>query len=249
MTGFSERDTPARKYNPSPLLSSQVLPVEYRQQRQGRTEKAGHSNDATTALTTTAATPIAPGPSTAIIKPSHTHITQKTIVPPNLPWTLAEEVPIVEGRRRAFPGVSHTEHTAWGSRVVWPACRQLLQDAEDYEYEVLGPDTPSHDPTDPRFGADVLDIVLCHQLPFPINVKILYDINTQHLPILITLRTTAHLTPARPQTHRNNWSAYQRALEELYIDKSFSRKLFMRNPHRGNSDHVWHGNHKSSGTD
>ncbi|GBP28749.1 Probable RNA-directed DNA polymerase from transposon BS [Eumeta japonica] len=119
-------------------------------------------------------------------------------------------------------GDLNAKHTVWGSRVVSPAGRQLLQDAEDYGYEVLGPDTPSHVPTDPRFGADVLDIVLCHRLPFPIHVEELYGTDTQHLPILITLGTTAHLTPARPQTHRTNWSAYQHALEELHIGKSFS---------------------------
>ncbi|GBP95536.1 hypothetical protein EVAR_102547_1 [Eumeta japonica] len=68
-------------------------------------------------------------------------------------------------------------------------------------------------PDGPRFGADVLDVVLCHRLPFPIHVEVLYSADTQHLPILITLSTTAHLTPARPQTHRTNWSAYQHALE------------------------------------
>ncbi|GBP75692.1 RNA-directed DNA polymerase from mobile element jockey [Eumeta japonica] len=46
--------------------------------------------------------------------------------------------------------------------------------------------------------------------------------DTQHLPILITLGTTAHITPARPQTHRTDWSAYQHALEELHIGKFFS---------------------------
>ncbi|GBP67644.1 RNA-directed DNA polymerase from mobile element jockey [Eumeta japonica] len=116
-------------------------------------------------------------------------------------------------------GDLNAKHTVWGWRVVSPAGRQLLQDAEDYGYEVLGPDTPSHVPTDPRFGADVLDIVLCHRLPFPIHVEVLYGADTKHLPILITLGTTAHLTPARPQTHRTNWSAYQHALEELHIGR------------------------------
>ncbi|GBP44726.1 hypothetical protein EVAR_81494_1 [Eumeta japonica] len=44
--------------------------------------------------------------------------------------------------------------------------------------------------------------------------------NTQHFPILITLCTTAHLTPTRPQTHCTDWSVYQRALEDLHIGKS-----------------------------
>ncbi|GBP33482.1 hypothetical protein EVAR_23885_1 [Eumeta japonica] len=69
-------------------------------------------------------------------------------------------------------------HTAWGLRVVSPAGRQFLQDSEDYGYEVVGPDTLSHFPTDLRFGADVLDIVLCHQLLFQIHVEVLYDKDT-----------------------------------------------------------------------
>ncbi|GBP89928.1 RNA-directed DNA polymerase from mobile element jockey [Eumeta japonica] len=119
-------------------------------------------------------------------------------------------------------GDLNTKHTAWGSRVISPAGRQLLQDSEQHEYEVIGPDTPSHIPTKPRFRADVLDVVLCHQLPYPIYVEVLYDMDTQHLPILITLGTTAHMTPARPPTHRTDWDAFRSALEELHICKSFS---------------------------
>ncbi|GBP17987.1 hypothetical protein EVAR_16931_1 [Eumeta japonica] len=36
-----------------------------------------------------------------------------------------------------------------------------------------------------------------------------------------TLGTTAYMIPVRPQTHRTDWSAYQRALQELLIGKSF----------------------------
>ncbi|GBP62578.1 RNA-directed DNA polymerase from mobile element jockey [Eumeta japonica] len=111
---------------------------------------------------------------------------------------------------------------AWGSRVISPTGRQLLQDSEQHGYEVIGPDTPSHIPTNPRFRADVLDVVLCHQLPYTIYVEVLYDMDTQHLPILITLGTTAHMTPARPPTHRTDWDAFRSALEELHIGKSFS---------------------------
>ncbi|GBP53744.1 hypothetical protein EVAR_84227_1 [Eumeta japonica] len=46
--------------------------------------------------------------------------------------------------------------------------------------------------------------------------------DTQHLPLLITLGSIAHMTPARPPTHRTNWSAYKHTLEELHIGKSFS---------------------------
>ncbi|GBP65548.1 RNA-directed DNA polymerase from mobile element jockey [Eumeta japonica] len=119
-------------------------------------------------------------------------------------------------------GDLNAKHTARGSRVVSPAGRQLLQDSEQQGYEVIGPDTPSHIPTDPRFRADVLDVLLCHQLPYPLCVEVLYNMDTQHLPILITLGTTAHMTPARPRTHRIDWDAFRSALEELHIGKSFS---------------------------
>ncbi|GBP33732.1 hypothetical protein EVAR_17059_1 [Eumeta japonica] len=69
------------------------------------------------------------------------------------------------------------------------------------------PDTPLHVPTDPRLGADMLDIVPCHQLPFPIHDEVFYGMDTQHLPILITLGTTANLTSACPQSHSTNRSA------------------------------------------
>ncbi|GBP61149.1 Probable RNA-directed DNA polymerase from transposon BS [Eumeta japonica] len=109
-------------------------------------------------------------------------------------------------------GDFNAKHTAWGLRVISPAGRQYLQDAEDHGYEFVGPSTPSHVPTDPRLGANVLDSVYCHQLPFPIHVEVLYDMDTQHLPIMITLGSSTHMTPTRPQTHPTDWSAYQRAL-------------------------------------
>ncbi|GBP22130.1 hypothetical protein EVAR_10639_1 [Eumeta japonica] len=45
--------------------------------------------------------------------------------------------------------------------------------------------------------------------------------DTQQLPILIAFVTTAHTISVSPQTHRTDWSAYQRALKELYIGKCF----------------------------
>ncbi|GBP13168.1 hypothetical protein EVAR_93128_1 [Eumeta japonica] len=34
-----------------------------------------------------------------------------------------------------------------------------VEDTESQDYEVLGPNTPTHVPTDPRHRADILDIV------------------------------------------------------------------------------------------
>ncbi|GBP15498.1 hypothetical protein EVAR_9278_1 [Eumeta japonica] len=56
-----------------------------------------------------------------------------------------------------------------------------MEDAESRGYEVLGPDTPTHVPTDPRHRADILDIVLNH----------IYSMGTQHLSNLITITYVA----------------------------------------------------------
>ncbi|GBP34307.1 RNA-directed DNA polymerase from mobile element jockey [Eumeta japonica] len=116
-------------------------------------------------------------------------------------------------------GDLNAKHTVWDSRVVSPAGRQLLQDAEDYGYEVLGPVTPSHVPTDPRFGADVLDIVLCHRLPFPIHVEVLpeevdsaasrlnqaaYSSATTRLPAATCRRWDLPLRLQRALQHKRN---------------------------------------------
>ncbi|GBP57181.1 hypothetical protein EVAR_37860_1 [Eumeta japonica] len=61
--------------------------------------------------------------------------------------------------------------------------------------------------------------------------------DTQHLPIVITLGTTTHLTPARPEIYRTNWNAYQRALDELDIgDVDFQRHRLERDDRIGCED-------------
>ncbi|GBP29508.1 Probable RNA-directed DNA polymerase from transposon BS [Eumeta japonica] len=147
---------------------------------------------------------------------AQTHKNVQLIVRPTSTPIFDDSTPTI------LAGDLNAKHTAWGSRVISSAGRQLLQDSEQHGYEVIGPDTPSHIPTDPRFRADVLDVLLCHQLPYPIYVEVLYDMDTQHLPILITLGTTAHMTPALPPTYRTDWDAFRSALGELHIGKSFS---------------------------
>ena len=114
-------------------------------------------------------------------------------------------------------GDLNAKHPAWGSRVITPAGRRLLEDSEANNYEVLGPDEPTHVPSNTNYSPDVLDVVLCQELPCPVHVEVLYDMNTQHLPILITLGLAADFTAARAPRPRVNWSAYQSALTDLTL--------------------------------
>ncbi|GBP53954.1 RNA-directed DNA polymerase from mobile element jockey [Eumeta japonica] len=78
-------------------------------------------------------------------------------------------------------GYLNAKHKAWGSHSISRTGRLLMEDAERQGYEVLGLDTPTHVPTDIRYRPDVLDIVIGHKIRRPMDVEVMYGIDTQHL--------------------------------------------------------------------
>ncbi|GBP20219.1 Probable RNA-directed DNA polymerase from transposon BS [Eumeta japonica] len=91
-------------------------------------------------------------------------------------------------------GNLNAKHKAWGSHAS-RASRLLMEDAERQGYEVLGPDTPTHVPTDMRHRPDVLDIVLGHNIRRSMRVEVVYGMDRQHLPILVTVGTGTSNSP------------------------------------------------------
>ncbi|GBP32757.1 hypothetical protein EVAR_18910_1 [Eumeta japonica] len=79
-----------------------------------------------------------------------------------------------------------------------------MKDAKSQGYEVLGPDTPTHVPTNPHRLADVFNIILSHKVGWPVHVEVIYDMDTQHLSILITVGIggTALVTANHEATYR-----------------------------------------------
>ncbi|CAH2085255.1 unnamed protein product [Euphydryas editha] len=105
-------------------------------------------------------------------------------------------------------GDFNAKHPAWGARVVTPAGRQLLEDSVSNGYGIMGPGAPSHIPSDPRRQPDVLDIVLHHGLPYPLDVEVIYDLDTQHLPILVMLTLRRGFSVLRSPRPRVDWERY-----------------------------------------
>ncbi|CAG5015558.1 unnamed protein product [Parnassius apollo] len=77
-----------------------------------------------------------------------------------------------------------------------------------------GPEEQTHIPSDHRKRPDVLDIVLTRNVNYPVVVEVLYDVNTQHLPILITLGTKAVTSPPRAVKTKIDWRLYHQHLQE-----------------------------------
>ncbi|KOB77430.1 putative endonuclease and reverse transcriptase-like protein, partial [Operophtera brumata] len=66
-------------------------------------------------------------------------------------------------------------------------------------------------------SADVLDILLKKHIRCPVQIEVLYDLDTQHLPILITLALSANFTAPRPTGVKTDWVAYTTALMSIDV--------------------------------
>ncbi|GBP33314.1 Probable RNA-directed DNA polymerase from transposon X-element [Eumeta japonica] len=87
--------------------------------------------------------------------------------------------------------------------------------------EVLGPDTPTHVPTDIRHRPDVLDIVTGHKIRRSMHVEVMYGMDTQHLPILVTVGSDTSNSPPVSMRQRVDWKLFESSLETLHLGSSF----------------------------
>ncbi|CAH2215773.1 jg21243, partial [Pararge aegeria aegeria] len=138
--------------------------------------------------------------------------------PPNTNFVSTDVHTLFESRSPTLiVGDLNAKHQAWGSRIANTAGRYLLEDSERHHYGVLGPGSPTNIPVDCRCSPDVLDIVLHHRTDHPISVEALYDLDTEHLPILVTLNLQRDFTIPRPPRLKTDWEKYATALSELEL--------------------------------
>ncbi|KAG7298638.1 hypothetical protein JYU34_018291 [Plutella xylostella] len=62
-----------------------------------------------------------------------------------------------------------------------------------------------------RARPDVLDIVLHHLMPWPVHVEVMYDADTQHVPLLITVGINSEFRIQRPPRRTVDWAACRSA--------------------------------------
>ncbi|GBP58159.1 hypothetical protein EVAR_86321_1 [Eumeta japonica] len=103
------------------------------------------------------------------------------------------------------PGELNAKHKAWGSYSTSRAGRLLMEDAK---HQVHGPDTSTHVPINMRHRPNVLDIVLGRKIRRPVHVEVLYGMDTQHLPILVTVETDNSNSPQAILRQRMAWENF-----------------------------------------
>ncbi|CAH2092081.1 unnamed protein product [Euphydryas editha] len=105
-------------------------------------------------------------------------------------------------------GDLNAKHPAWGSRLISPSGEKLLEDSESRGYVVMGPGAPTNIPTKPNEQPDVLDIVLAYKMKHPLDAEVLYELDTQHLPILVTVNLRHSHLIQRPPTSKVDWNKF-----------------------------------------
>ncbi|CAH2094956.1 unnamed protein product [Euphydryas editha] len=123
----------------------------------------------------------------------------------------------VQQRPTIMVGDLNAKHPTWGSNTMTPVGRKLYEDAELNGYVVVGPSSPTHIPSDPRCRPDVLDIVVHSGLPSPVNVEVIYDLDTQHLPLLVTVDLQDSIRVQKGPRRRIDWSHYAAHLKQFEL--------------------------------
>ena len=121
---------------------------------------------------------------------------------------------------RALPvlmaGDLNTKHMVWNSWLTTRRAKLL----RDYAYEnsclIFERDTQTTNTYNPSATADVLDIGMTKDLPFPVYLTSCPEIGSDHLPVLIdtACRSSFHHKPDRPNFRPTDWANFQAHLED-----------------------------------
>ena len=111
-------------------------------------------------------------------------------------------------------GDFNAKHPLWYSHTTNAAGRVLFDHAQQSDYSVTAPSSPTHFPTCTRYRPDILDIALV-RLPYQTQITNLNELSSDHNPILLdTLCTPISSSP--PVTNRFiNWKKYTTTLANL----------------------------------
>lgn len=151
--------------------------------------------------------------------------------PPRHNITLGEyqDFLLTLGSHFLVAGDWNAKHTAWGSRLITPKGRNLLQAIQQNSLNILSTGEPTYWPTDTTKIPDLLDFAITRGISSRNSgIDSSYDLSSDHSPIVITLSTSSICRePTLKLCSRStNWEEFQ-----SLIDASIRINHSLKEPH------------------
>lgn len=129
-------------------------------------------------------------------------------------WNLGH----ILGTHYLIGGDFNAKHPRWGSNLVNPRGRLLLQAATQLSFDFLYPVEPTYFP-DGGQTPDVLDIFICKSISHICSVpSVIPELSSDHYPVMLTINSTAELKTNAMRSLIQwpfDWRLYSSTLEEI----------------------------------
>lgn len=113
-------------------------------------------------------------------------------------------------------GDLNCKHEAWGCHKTNPNGRRLLTAALDQNLSILAPNEATHFPSNHLIRPDILDIGIFQDVPHNIFMETLVELDSDHLPVLITFDETATYSHTTSNLINGiiDWEIFQKSFDE-----------------------------------
>lgn len=134
---------------------------------------------------------------------------------PNLSLSDNDLRNVLSGPPTLVIGDLNSKHVAWGCRVTNPNGRRLLDFVNGSGAVVTAPDEPTFYPSQQHYQPDILDICILNNFHFPVIHTQLTELNSDHLPILLTFTDNIRTQPPLPKLIQGkiDWDCFREDLD------------------------------------
>lgn len=142
---------------------------------------------------------------------------------PNKPL-IEEDIKLIfnTNRQTLLLGDINSKNTAWGCRANNQAGIKLLNFAAIYNFMVHAPNTYTYYPYRNDYQPDILDIALTKNFNKLINQEVVVDLDSDHLPVILSFRTSPCLIKNNNKLLVTNWLLFKNTFENHFNDSGYS---------------------------
>lgn len=122
------------------------------------------------------------------------------------------------GNRFLAGGDYNAKHTMWGSRLINPRGRQLLQTVNNFNMNTISTGEPTYWPSDPQKVPDLLDFFITKGISNNyLKCESSLDLHSDHSPIILTISSSVLLKDNPPYlcNKYTDWDLFRQLLDQL----------------------------------